>query len=66
MQRKRAIIELVILEQKLKALNTLMKYEQDVEKLRRYENEVHLVASELEDYRRQISNQMQKSARASA
>ncbi len=66
MQRKRAILELVILEQKLKALNTLMRHEQDVEKLRRYENEFRLVAAELEDYRRAISSQMQKSARASA
>jgi hypothetical protein len=66
MQRKRAIPELVILEQKLKALNTLMRHEQDVEKLRRYENEFRLVAAELEDYRGAISNQMQKSARASA
>jgi hypothetical protein len=66
MQRKRAIIELVILEQKLKALNTLMRHEQDAEKLRRYASEVRLVASELEEYRRAISNQMQKSARASA
>lgn len=66
MQRKRAIIELVILEQKLKALNTLMRHERDVEKLRRYENEFRLVAAELEDYRKGINNQMQKSARASA
>jgi hypothetical protein len=66
MQRKRAIIELVILEQKLKALNTLMRHEQDPEKLSRYASELRLVASELEEYRRAISNQMTKSARASA
>jgi hypothetical protein len=66
MQHKRAIVELVMLEQKAKALNTLIRHEGNIEKLKRYESELRLVASELEGYRRAINSEMQKSARASA
>jgi len=55
MNRERASVELTILEEKLQALKTLIRYESDLEKLKIYKRELDLVSAELESERKFLS-----------
>jgi hypothetical protein len=49
--------EIAILEEKLRALNALVRYEGQPEKLHVYKRDLALVANELNDARRAVKNQ---------
>ena len=55
MHRERASVELTILEEKLQAVKTLIRYESDLEKLKMYKRELDLVSAELESERKFLS-----------
>ena len=58
-------LDVLILEEKLLALNTLVRYETDSEKLKHYQLDLALVACELND-RRKMSREGQLSSAAAA
>jgi hypothetical protein len=57
-------LEVFILEEKLRALNTLVRYESNPESLKQYHAQLALVACELNDRRRTIKRSQQAFAAA--